>query len=205
ILLAVALGVAAAAVLCIMLFSGPGRYEPLTQEEINVVLARNENLTENQQAVLEAGLSLLVRVHYFWGGKSNAVGDDPLWGEMMEVTSPGSETSGTLRPFGLDCSGYVSWIYRQLGYTPQEVDALIGSGTWNQWEKSEKIRWRDLQVGDFVFQNKYPGAKGNHIGICIGRDEAGDPVFMHCASGFDNVVVTHAGDVFKHARRPVIR
>ena len=40
------------------------------------------------------------------------------------------------------------------------------------------------------------------IGICIGFDEAGAPVFAHCAAGFDNVVVTRAGDVFRYARRP---
>ena len=53
-----------------------------------------------------------------------------------------------------------------------------------------------------MFQNAYPTNKGNHIGICIGFDEAGAPVFAHCAAGFDNVVVTRAGDVFRYARRP---
>ena len=49
---------------------------------------------------------------------------------------------------------------------------------------------------------RIPTNKGNHVGICIGFNKKGKPVFAHCALGFDNVVVTPAGDVFHYARRP---
>ena len=51
-------------------------------------------------------------------------------------------------------------------------------------------------MGDIVFQNSYPTNKGNHVGVCIGFNEKGKPVFAHCALGFDNVVVTPAGPGF---------
>ena len=88
--------------------------------------------------------------------------------------------------------------------SPQEVEEQVGYGTWNQWDRSESISFHQLRVGDWAFQNKYPTDQGNHIGICIGFDQKGKPLFLHCASSFDNVVVTGAGDVFRYARRPLI-
>jgi len=179
------------------------RYEALSEGEIEAVRKSAPLESSQREAVVDAALSLVGKVHYFWGGKSSAVGFDPHWGELRKVDSSGSSSTGSLKPYGLDCSGFVSWCFIQLGLTPAEMEERVGSGTWNQWDRTEDIRWKELRVGDFVFQNRYPTDKGNHIGICIGFDEKGDPLFVHCAAGFDNVVVTHAGDVFKHARRPM--
>lgn len=59
---------------------------------------------ERRQVVLTA-YQLLGKVHYFWGGKSLIIGWDSRWGMPMKVTAEGSSTTGTVRPFGLDCSG----------------------------------------------------------------------------------------------------
>lgn len=176
-------------------------YIVLTDEQIAEVLAANEGLTDKQQTVVDACVSLVGKVHYFWGGKSDAIGWDENWNVPTEVTSVGSETTGTIRPYGLDCSGYVSWVFLQLGDSPQYVNKTIGQGTRNQWDNSTKIEWRELRVGDIVFQNQYPKASGNHVGICIGFYED-KPVFAHCAYSEDAVVVTTAGEVFHFARRP---
>ena len=120
----------------------------------------------------------------------------------IEVQSGGSSTTGEMRPYGLDCSGFVAWCFLQQGLTNEELESKVGLGTWAQWENSEEISWKELRVGDIVFQNSYPTNKGNHVGVCIGFNEKGKPVFAHCALGFDNVVVTPAGDVFHYARRP---
>ena len=149
-----------------------------------------------------SALSLVGKVHYFWGGKSYSIGPDPKWGELTEVESGGSSTTGEMRPYGLDCSGFVAWCFLQQGLTNEELESQVGLGTWAQWENSEEISWKELRVGDIVFQNSYPTNKGNHVGVCIGFNEKGKPVFAHCALGFDNVVVTPAGDVFHYARRP---
>lgn len=143
--------------------------------------------------MLASALSLVGKVHYFWGGKSYSIGPDPKWGELTEVESGGSSTTGEMRPYGLDCSGFVAWCFLQQGLTNEELESQVGLGTWAQWENSEEISWKELRVGDIVFQNAYPTNKGNHIGICIGFNEKGKPVFAHCALGFDNVVVTPAG------------
>lgn len=178
-------------------------YEPLSQEAVAAVRLAAPKETPAREAVVEAGLTLLGKVHYFWGGKSDALGWDEAWGQPKEVTSGGSESTGQIRPYGLDCSGFVAWCYAQLGLSPTQVEEAVGHGTWNQWDRSVPIKWSELRVGDWVFQNKYPTKKGNHIGICVGFNERGKPLFMHCASGFDNVVVTGAGSVFRYARRPM--
>ena len=180
------------------------QYVPLTAEEIDYALLRGRDAEtdETRLQVAETAVTLVGKVHYFWGGKSSAIGEDPRWGELREVTSEGSESTGTMKPYGLDCSGFVAWCFIQQGLSAAEVEQQDGMGTWTQWDRTKEIAWKDLQVGDFVFQNAYPTNKGNHIGICIGFDDAGKPVFAHCAAGFDNVVVTRAGDVFHYARRP---
>ncbi len=222
------LGVAAAALIVLLALGGKAisdavkkaGYRVLDENEIAAALERGRQAGQSTgeaektevedpeadrpeaEGLAEAAVSLVGKVHYFWGGKSSALGMDPRWGEITEVTSTGSETSGTLRPFGLDCSGFVSWCFIQLGYSPQEVEELVGNGTWNQWDRTQDIPWKQLRLGDFVFMNRYPTDQGNHIGICVGFEESGAPVFAHCSSGFDNVVVTTAGDVFRYARRP---
>ncbi len=179
-------------------------YEPLTLVQIQEVRANAPIETPLREGVVEAGLRLLGKVNYFWGGKSTSEGMDPDWGQPRLVESSGSQSSGTIRPYGLDCSGFVAWCYIQQGLSSQEVEDLVGFGTWNQWDRSEQISFHQLRVGDWAFQNQYPTDEGNHIGICIGFDQKGKPLFLHCAASFDNVVVTGAGDIFRYARRPLI-
>ena len=47
------------------------------------------------------------------------------------------------------------------------------------------ISWSDAQPGDLVF---YPD--NSHVGIVGGRDENGNLLVIHCASGYNNVVIT---------------
>lgn len=184
-------------------------YRALSDEEIAYALVRGEEKeAENADASSEkrlelarAACSIVGKVNYFWGGKSAAEGIDPAWGELREVTSSGSESSGQMKPYGLDCSGFVSWAFIQLGYDFGEMETLLGNGTWNQWDRSADIAYNDIRVGDVAFMNRYPTDQGNHIGICIGFLENGEPVFAHCSSSYDNVVVTTRGTAFNYARR----
>ena len=194
--------VLAAAVIAYLLVGaiGAGRFVMLTDEQAKAVLASNDYKTEQQRIVAEAAVSLKGGVHYFWGGKSRAIGPDPRWGEPALVKSTGSKTTGEVRPFGLDCSGFVAWCFVQIN-DGRDLYDMTGEGTWNQWQKSTPIKWSEIEVGDLVFQNEYPGASYNHVGVCIGYFN-GSPVFAHCSASEDNVVVTTAGTLFKYARRP---
>ena len=137
---------------------------------------------ERRQIVLTA-YQLLGKVHYFWGGKSLVIGWDSRWGMPMKVTAEGSSTTGTVRPFGLDCSGMVDWVF----YNQSGGQYVIGhgGGATAQHSYCADIPWSEAQPGDLVF---YPG--DSHVGIVCGFDSGGNIMVIHCASGTNNVVVT---------------
>ena len=70
-----------------------------------------DDLDPERKAVVETAVQLVGRVSYFWGGKSLTLGWDDRWGVPTEVTAAGSGSTGTIRPFGLDCSGFVDWTF----------------------------------------------------------------------------------------------
>ncbi len=196
--------ICAAAVICALALlafalNAPSK-APLSAEKISLVLENNEYSSPEMRTVTESAVSLVGKVHYFWGGKYDKPGPDPSWGEPRIVTSEGSANTGKELPWGLDCSGFVTWAFIQAGYTAGE----IGHGTWNQWFASDEISLLELRPGDLVFQNPYPGSGGNHVGICVGRLK-GQPVAAHCSSAEDNVVVTYVSGIFNYARRPILR
>ncbi len=137
---------------------------------------------ERRQVVLTA-YQLLGKVHYFWGGKSLIIGWASRWGMPMKVTAEGSSTTGTVRPFGLDCSGMVDWVF----YNQSGGQYVIGhgGGATAQHSYCAPIAWGDAQPGDLVF---YPG--DSHVGIVCGFDSSGNIMVIHCASSENNVVVT---------------
>ena len=58
--------------------------------------------------IVNTAFSIVGKVNYFWGGKSSVIEWDDRWGKLMTITSKGSSTTGMKRPFGVDCSGYVT-------------------------------------------------------------------------------------------------
>ena len=148
-------------------------------------LIRNlpEGLSPEREAVVRAACSLVGKVNYFWGGKSLVLGWDSHWGQLRQVTAAGSSTTGTYRPYGLDCSGFVDWVF----YNQSGGSYIIGHGGGATMQHSycTDISWQDAQPGDLVF---YPD--NSHVGIVGGRDANGELLIIHCASGANNVVIT---------------
>lgn len=142
-----------------------------------------EGLSPEREAVVRTACSLVGKVNYFWGGKSLVIGWDARWGELRQVTAAGSSTTGTYRPYGTDCSGFVDWVF----YNATGGGYIIGhgGGATAQHSYCTDISWADAQPGDLVF---YPD--NSHVGIVGGRDANGELLIIHCASGANNVVVT---------------
>ena len=154
----------------------------LDEAQIRAMLsAMPKDISERRRAVLKKAYSLLGKVNYFWGGKSSAIGWDSRWGTPTRVTAPGSRSTGTVRPYGLDCSGFVDWVFNNsLGYVIGH-----GGGAASQHGYCKPISWSEALPGDLVF---YPG--DSHVGIFVGKDESGNPLIIHCASSQNNVVLT---------------
>lgn len=142
-----------------------------------------EDLSPEREAVVRTACSLVGKVNYYWGGKSLVLGWDSRWGEVRQVTAAGSSTTGTYRPYGLDCSGFVDWVF----YNATGGQYIIGHGGGATMQHSycTDIPWADAQPGDLVF---YPD--NSHVGIVGGRNANGELLIIHCASGYNNVVVT---------------
>lgn len=153
-----------------------------------------EDLSVERRMVVTYALALVNRVDYFWGGKSLVLGWDDRWGEMMEVTAEGDDTTGTERPYGLDCSGFVDWaFYNASGgsYIPGQ-----GGGAAAQHGQCADIPWEEVQPGDLVF---YP--EDDHVGIAAGRDGQGRLLVVHCAAGAGGVTLS-CSNGFTQAARP---
>ena len=142
-----------------------------------------DDLDPERKAVVETAVQLVGRVSYFWGGKSLTLGWDDRWGVPTEVTAAGSGSTGTIRPFGLDCSGFVDWTFYNAtdgSYYPGR-----GGGAATQHSYCTNISWSDAQPGDLVFYSD-----DSHVGIVGGKDADGNLLIVHCSGGANGVVIT---------------
>ena len=99
----------------------------------------------------------------------------------MKVTADGSSSTGTIRAFGLDCSGFVTWAFINAGISD------VGNGTQCQNANSIHIDWNNAQPGDLAFYNDL-----SHVGIVVGKDTSGNVLVIHCTSGRNNVTISTA-------------
>jgi len=141
------------------------------------------DLPPERRAVVETACWLVGKVNYFWGGKSRVIGWDSRWGTIQKVWAAGSSTSGTYLPYGLDCSGFVDWVF----YNVSNGAYIIGhgGGAHAQHTYCTAITWAEAKPGDLVF---YP--EDSHVGIVGGWDADGNILIIHCAYGYNNVVIT---------------
>ena len=153
-------------------------------------------LSPERRAVVETACQLVGKVNYFWGGKSLVQGWDDRWGTLRQVTAAGSSTTGTYRPYGLDCSGFVDWVF----YNASGGTYVIGhgGGAASQHTFCTSVSWENAMPGDLVF---YP--EDSHVGIVGGRDENGNLLIIHCSYSANNVVISGA-DGFTSICRPIV-
>lgn len=135
-------------------------------------------------AFVRTSCSLVDQVGYFWGGKSHSLGWDRAWGWPRRVTAAGSGTTGRIRPYGLDCSGLVSWAAATAQGDPTAYDR-VGEGVRTQY--SLCIATESPRPGDLAF---FPDL--SHVGIVLGWDREGTLWVVHCSASLGGVVVTPA-------------
>jgi hypothetical protein len=161
------------------------------------------DLDPNRRKVVEAACSLVGKVQYFYGGKYNKVGWNPVWGQLHIVSSDspgGGWKIGQWRPYGLDCSGFVTWVFINANESETNslgnvVGNLIGHGTTGQAAQGTLIydytnpsayNFSDVQIGDIIL---YPETNA-HVGIIIGFDINGNIVVCHENDGAHNVSIS---------------
>lgn len=135
--------------------------------------------------IVTTALSLLGQVPYDWGGKPSAGGYDNTWWTFNETTG---------RQKGLDCSGFVQWVFMTLGYPEEVTDRLYWTGEIK--DSLVKIEKEDLLPGDIGLKNETESGI-NHTGIYLGNG-----LWVHCSSSGGTVVCN--GGSFKYYRRAPI-
>lgn len=171
---------------------GSGDTVALTDAEL-IAFVNQQNCNATRKHILTTALSLVGKVPYFWGGKS-AAGWNDEWNTPKLVTASGSSTSGTIRPYGLECSGFTDWVYKTA------LGVSLYEGTWNQWDNTYAITESELLPGDLGFMAEPGTVPVNHVLIYAGKGENGEQMWVHCASGTG--VVLNSPDYVTQYRRP---
>ncbi|NCB29912.1 MAG: hypothetical protein EOM66_00715 [Clostridia bacterium] len=185
--------------------TGDTSFDDMSAEDEEAIRASlPKGLDVQRESIVMTACSLVDKVSYFWGGKYNEVGWNPLWGIPKRVSSEGSKTTGKVRNYGLDCSGFVTWTFINAAGDPS-VAAAIGEGSANQWAKSKSLGWDEAEPGDLAFLAKPGSVEINHVGIVAYKTEDGQYMIVHSSSKANGVVVTEAvSSGFRYFRRPAL-
>lgn len=157
---------------------GSGQMVPLTDAELLSFVNRQE-CSAMRKHILTTALSLVGKVPYFWGGKSGPGWNDE-WNTPKLVTAAGSASTGTIRPYGLDCSGFSTWVFTTA------VGVNIGAGCSGQYPNTYGISASELLPGDLGFLADGDG--WGHVLVFAGYGENGERMWVH-SSGGDGVIL----------------
>lgn len=95
---------------------------------------------------------------------------------------------------GFDCSGFVSYVYKQFGFSGARSSADFA-------KKGKTIALSEAKLGDiliFTGTNRKSRTAG-HVGIIYSKDEDGNIKFIHSSSGkAKGVTITNLDGVYKH-------
>ncbi len=99
-----------------------------------------KDLSETRREIVRFALSSVGRVPYYWGGKASHPGYE---GNNFGVLVPSDDKGRILK--GLDCSGWISWVYWSV-----TGERLEGSSTSGLILCGEKISRSELKPGDII-------------------------------------------------------
>jgi cell wall-associated NlpC family hydrolase len=123
-------------------------------------------------AVLATGLSLTL-------GSTSAMADDgfaqKLLGKAMQLIGVKYRFGGTNPETGLDCSGYVQYVYKS------SVGVNLPRTASEQARIGERIATSEVRPGDMVFFNTR-GFNNSHVGIYVGNG-----MFVHAPNSRSRV------------------
>lgn len=103
--------------------------------------------------------------------------------------------SGSKGPNAFDCSGFTSYVFKQLG------EGNIGCSSRDQYARNMPVSRSDMRRGDLVFfTSPRSGRKVGHVGIVVDVDPINNTFnFIH-ASSSEGVKISNSNDGF-YARR----
>ncbi len=136
----------------------------ITDEETRKILkdamkSWPSNLDPRRKDLIMLGASLVGKYEYVYGG----------------------DRSGSDNPQGTDCSGFVAWTFMKSGY---QIEDGYGASTGSFLRSPfTRISPSDLRPGDVGLKNTDDAGPNNHVGIYVGTDSNGVPLWLHNTKG----------------------
>ena len=162
---------------------------PLTAAEIEEYLdALPEDISDTRKELLRFALNSVGKVPYYWGGKPAAKNyEGNHFGTLVSPDVDGR----TLR--GLDCSGWISWVYWSVTGTHLPYESTSGLAALGQ-----RVSREDLKPGDILIRT---GADA-HVIMFLGWTSDGRVRCIHETSGsVNNVTVGERNAGWPYYRR----
>ncbi|GLC79765.1 NlpC/P60 family protein [Lacrimispora brassicae] len=154
---------------------------PLSYEEIDSYMDRlPEGLSEDRRKLIHYALSSVGRVPYYWGGKPGSAGyEKNYFGSLVSPDEKGRSMKG------LDCSGWVSWVYwsalnKRLSW--ESTGGLVSCGT--------SAQRNDLQPGDIILKT----GDDAHVVMFLCWESNGNMTVIHESSALVNNVTVSTMD-----------
>lgn len=167
---------------------GSGGLSPKQIEEL--IDSYDGEMSADREDFIEFALTYVGQIDYYYGGKARNRGfSGNGFGERVGADKKGR----TLR--GLDCSGFVSWVYWSVfGVKPGMSTANFASSLNLRRTTADR-----LIPGDIGYMNLPGSDAGNHIGIFVGYDDTtGKAKWVHCSGQPKNTVVCNTTNCFRY-------
>lgn len=167
------------------------------------------DLDEHRKELVNTALSLRGKITYEWGAKPKSAGWNARWNKEGA---------------GMDCSGFVEWVY----WTVNGTNNIELRSTLMISSKQKEISYQELKPGDLgmkantgTYYLDYEGKKYyskskalkanekngygedevttvyNHVGIYVGKDINGRDIWCHCQGGDIKTVTVGTFEEFK--------
>ncbi len=154
---------------------------PLTASEIEEYLdALPSDISETRKELLRFALNSVGKVPYYWGGKPSAPNYD---GNHFGVLTSPDVDGRTLK--GLDCSGWISWVYWSV-----TGERLAFEGTSGLVSLGTKVNREDLKPGDILIRT----GEDSHVIMFLGWTSDGRIRCINETSGSVNNVTVSVRD-----------
>ena len=162
---------------------------PISQEDMDRYLGLlPENLSAERRELIRFALESVGRVPYYWGGKASSpeyTGN--LFGALVEP-----DPKGRIKK-GLDCSGWVSWVYWSV-----TGERLAAESTAGLIHCGSPVAWSQLKPGDIIIRT----GDEAHVIMFLAWEENGRILCIHESSGAaNNVTVSSLDANWEHYRK----
>lgn len=161
---------------------------PMGEAEIDTYLELlPPDLSPERRELVRFALESVGRVPYYWGGKASAPGyEGNHFGSLVS-----SDKEGRIKK-GLDCSGWIAWVYWSV--TGERLPAEGTSGLIRCGSATSRSR---LQPGDIIVRT----GDNAHVVMFLGWGSGGKLICIHESSGpANNVTVSELDANWKYYR-----